>query len=101
MNLTDPIFADADKAREHLEAQRWPEGPVCPHCGVIDQATQLQGRRTVRPLSVQRLPRAVHRDGRNRVRALQDAAQQVAPGCYLMASSKKGISAHQIGHRSA
>ncbi|HSX54845.1 MAG TPA: transposase, partial [Sphingomonas sp.] len=32
-NLTAPQFIDADKAREHLEALRWPEGPVCPHCG--------------------------------------------------------------------
>ena len=32
-NLTDPIFHDEDKAREHLEAMRWPNGPWCPHCG--------------------------------------------------------------------
>ena len=43
MNLTAPIFQDADKAREHLEKTRWPHGPVCPHCGVIDQATSLKG----------------------------------------------------------
>ena len=28
MNLTDLRFTDADKAREYLEAQRWPNGPV-------------------------------------------------------------------------
>jgi len=27
------MFADEDKSREFLEAQLWPEGPVCPHCG--------------------------------------------------------------------
>lgn len=27
------IFADEDAAREFLEARRWPDGPVCPHCG--------------------------------------------------------------------
>jgi transposase-like protein len=27
------IFNDEDKAREALEAVRWPNGPVCPHCG--------------------------------------------------------------------
>ncbi|MEE9380970.1 MAG: transposase, partial [Hyphomonadaceae bacterium] len=36
-SLTDPIFTDPDKAREHLEAQRWPDGPVCPHCGAVDE----------------------------------------------------------------
>ena len=43
MNLTDPIFHDADKAREHLEATRWPHGPICPHCGVVNEATKLMG----------------------------------------------------------
>jgi transposase-like protein len=28
----NPIFQDEDKAREALEAVRWPNGPVCPHC---------------------------------------------------------------------
>jgi len=46
MKLTDPIFADADKARVFMEEQRWPEGPVCPHCGNVDQAkiTGLKGK---------------------------------------------------------
>ncbi|HEX3894829.1 MAG TPA: transposase, partial [Rudaea sp.] len=34
-NLLAPHFQDADKAREYLEALRWPNGTVCPHCGVI------------------------------------------------------------------
>ncbi len=37
MKLDSPIFQDADKARVYLEAQRWPNGPVCPHCGNADQ----------------------------------------------------------------
>ena len=32
----NPIFQDEDKAREALEAVRWPNGPVCPHCGNSD-----------------------------------------------------------------
>ena len=32
----DPMFQDEDKAREALEAVRWPEGPICPHCGSSD-----------------------------------------------------------------
>lgn len=32
----DPIFQDEDRAREALEAARWPEGPICPHCGNSD-----------------------------------------------------------------
>ena len=32
-DLTNPAFSDEDKAREFLEASRWPDGAVCPHCG--------------------------------------------------------------------
>ena len=99
MNLTDPIFQDADKAREHLEAQRWPNGPVCPHCGVVNEATQLQGR--------------AHRAGVYQCNACREQftatvgtvfERSKVPlnkwllASYLMASSKKGVSAHQI-HR--
>jgi transposase-like protein len=27
-----PILTDEDKAREFMEAKRWPNGPICPHC---------------------------------------------------------------------
>lgn len=30
--LTAPQFLDADLAQKHLEALRWPNGPICPHC---------------------------------------------------------------------
>ena len=33
VDLTNPIFHDDAAARAHLEAQRWPHGPECPHCG--------------------------------------------------------------------
>lgn len=44
LNLNSPIFKDESKARQHLEMQRWPDGPVCPHCGTIDDATRLEGK---------------------------------------------------------
>jgi len=31
------IFQNEDKAREALEAVRWPDGPICAHCGNSDQ----------------------------------------------------------------
>lgn len=47
-NITDPIYSDANKAREHLEALHWPNGPVCPHCGnsAADRITKLSGKST-------------------------------------------------------
>ncbi len=35
-DLQNPAFTDDDKAREALEAIRWPEGPICPQCGCCD-----------------------------------------------------------------
>jgi transposase-like protein len=48
MNITDPIYSDANKAREHLEALHWPNGPVCSHCGNCDaeRITKLAGKST-------------------------------------------------------
>ena len=42
----DPIFQDETTAREALEASRWPDGPICPHCGNSDQEkiAKMRGR---------------------------------------------------------
>ena len=46
-NLADPIYHDDDAARAHLEALLWPQGAVCPRCGVMgDRITKLQGAST-------------------------------------------------------
>lgn len=46
-NLADPIYHDDDAARAHLEALLWPQGPVCPRCGVMgDRITKLMGAST-------------------------------------------------------
>ena len=42
-DLSAPHFQDAHKAREYLEARRWPNGPICPHCGVIGAHYALRG----------------------------------------------------------
>ena len=36
--LQNPIFTDNDKAREALEAVRWPNGPVCPLGGTTSES---------------------------------------------------------------
>lgn len=33
-----------EQARETLERIRWPNGPVCPHCGAVENLTRLQGK---------------------------------------------------------
>lgn len=42
----NPIFQNDESAREFLEAQRWPHGPVCPHCEAENAATKMQGKST-------------------------------------------------------
>lgn len=99
--LQNPIFTDDAKAREWLEARVWPEGPVCPHCGNVDQTKikALQGK--------------AHRPG---VYQCAECRQQFTvtvktvferskiplskwlAALFLLTASKKGISAHQI-HR--
>ena len=43
-DLTNPAFTDEDKAREFLEASRWPDGAVCPHCGQQETVKRLGGK---------------------------------------------------------
>ena len=97
MNLTDKIFHDDEAARLHLEAQRWPDGPYCPHCGEVDRVTRLQGASTKHGLCICKSCRkkfsvtvgtvfeSSHIGLAKWMRAFQ-----------LMASSKKGVSVLQI-----
>jgi transposase-like protein len=43
LDITNKIYNDEDAAREHLEAQLWPNGPFCPHCGSTN-VTALKGK---------------------------------------------------------
>ena len=101
VNLTDPIFTDADKAREHLEAQRWANGVYCPHCGNADQdrIAKMEGK--------------AHRPGLYNCRECRKQFSVTVGTVFerskvplnkwliatrLLTSSKKGMSAHQL-HR--
>src|SRR6185437_12513364 len=43
VELTHPVYHDETAAREHLEAIRWPNGPVCPYCGQIGPKVKALG----------------------------------------------------------
>lgn len=101
MNLTDPIFHDNDAARAHLEAIRWADGVYCPHCGNSDQARlrKLEGK-SHRPGLWQCNACREHFTvtvGSVMERSKISLAKWVL-GFHLYASSKKGMSAHQL-HR--
>jgi transposase-like protein len=99
MDLTNPIFADADKARAHLEKTRWPHGPICPHCGVVNEATNVGGkaaRKGVYQCNACREQFSVT------VGTVFESSKvplnKWLLATYLMSASKKGVSAHQL-HR--
>lgn len=43
-DLQNPAFTDDAAARDALEAIRWPHGPICPHCGNLDQEKIAKGQ---------------------------------------------------------
>ncbi len=100
MNLTDKIFHDDEAARLHLEAQRWPNGPYCPHCGEAEAITRLQGKSTAPGMCICRSCRKKFTVTVGTVfeRSHVGLAKWML-AFRLMASSKKGVSAHQL-HRS-
>lgn len=98
-DLTNPIFNDEEAARKHLEILRWPNGPLCPHCGESEKIRLLKGKS--------------HRPGLHQCNAcrqhftvtvgtlFEDSHIKLHKwllAFHLMAASKKGISAHQL-HR--
>jgi transposase-like protein len=99
INLTDPVFTDDTKAREHLEAIRWPDGPYCPHCGETQRVYRLNGK--------SHRPGLLHCNGCNEaftvtVGTVMERSHvplnKWVLAYRLIASSKKGFSAHQL-HR--
>ena len=95
--LNRPHFQDADKAREYLEALRWPNGVVCPHCGSVGSHYKLQGKAT-RPgvykcadCSAQFTVTVGTVFERSKI-ALNVWLQAV----HMMCASKKGVSAKQL-----
>jgi len=69
INLTDPVFTEEAKAREHLEAVRWPNGPVCPHCGSVDKVYRLLGSEGQRHRPHERAPARAIRERALRARS--------------------------------
>ena len=97
-NLTDPIFTDENAARAHFERIRWPDGrAVCPHCGVVGENTRVMGK-SHRPGLIQ--CNACQKPFTVTVGSVMESSHvplhKWALGFHLMASSKKGISAHQL-----
>src|ERR1700726_1956010 len=99
-DIRKAIYHDDDAARAHLESVLWPQGPVCPRCGVMgDRITKLQGKSTragVYKCKDCRKPFSVT-VGTVMERSHIPLSKWLL-ATQLMASSKKSMSAHQL-HR--
>src|SRR5580658_4587090 len=98
VDLTNPIFNDDDKARTHLEALRWPDGPFCPHCGSVN-VHRLQGK-SHRPglFQCNGCAQAFTVTVGSTMERSHIPLRKWVLAFYLLNSSKKGMSSHQL-HR--
>ncbi len=98
LGVYDPRFQDAFAAADYLESIRWPDGPVCPHCGVQDEK-HYRLRNATRNLWK---CRSCRKQFTVTVGTIFEGSHiplnKWLLAFYLLCSSKKGMSAHQL-HR--
>ena len=102
-DLNSPQFQDAEVARQHLEAMRWPDGAVCPHCG-SKEAYKLMAKedskKPVRP-GVYKCAECREQFTVTIGTIFEDSKIPLNKwllAIHLLCASKKGMSAHQL-HR--
>ncbi|HUD87537.1 MAG TPA: IS1595 family transposase, partial [Xanthobacteraceae bacterium] len=92
-----PHFRNDEAARKVLEDLLWPDGPICPHCGVINHAYP-----TKRPGVYRCAEKECRKDFTVTMKTVMErskiALHKWLQAFHLMTSSKKGVSAHQL-HR--
>lgn len=96
-NLTEARFQDATAAREYLEATLWSNGPVCPHCGTINNAYA-----TKKPGLYRCGEKECRKDFTVTVGTVFERSKvplhKWLLASFLLCSSKKSMSSHQL-HR--
>src|SRR5262245_32664708 len=97
--LSAPHFHNEEAAFALVEVRVWPHGPSCPRCGAIERIGKLQGKSTrdgVYKCYECRKPFTV------RIGTIFEDSKVALhlwlQAIYLVAASKKGISANQL-HR--
>ena len=95
--FSEDRFHDENAARAFLEGVLWPDGPICPHCGIINHAYPSK-----RPGVYRCAEPACRQDFTVTMNTVMErshiALHKWLQAFHLMCSSKKGISAHQL-HR--
>ena len=91
-----------EECRDYLEAQRWPDGPVCPKCGATEPYTITRKSATKNQVSKLYKCRSCKRQFTATVGTIFEDSKVPLHKWFAaiaqMCASKKGVSAHQI-HR--
>jgi transposase-like protein len=95
--ISSRCFHNEEAAYAWVEALLWPKGPICPHCGGVERISKMEGKSTRigtykcyqcrKPFTVKvgTIFESSHVPLRHWLQAM-----------FLLASSKKGISANQL-----
>jgi transposase-like protein len=93
--FAEPHFQNDEAARAMLESILWPEGPICPHCGVVDHCYKTK-RPGVYRCGEKWCRKAFTVTMRTVMERSRIALHKWLRGFYLMTSSRKGVSAHHL-----
>jgi len=100
--LNRPQFQDEAAAFAYVEAEIWPEGPVCPHCGGVERISAIKPNPDKKVRMGLKFCGQCRRQFTVRVGTIFEDSHlpmtKWLQAIYLICSSKKGISAHQL-HR--
>ena len=100
--FSNPYFHDEEAAFAWLESKLWSDGPTCVHCGGTDRITKVKAN------PAKRIRIGLWRCGQckgqftAKVGTVFEHARmplrKMLQAVYMMTTSKKGVSAHQLHH---
>lgn len=93
-----PHFHNDDAARDLIASVRWPNGPVCSHCGVVDHAYAVKGRAGLYRCAEPECRKDFTVTTGTVMERSKIPLHKWIMAFYLMNASKKGMSSHQL-HR--
>lgn len=97
--LSAKHFSDEDAAFAYVEKRLWPKGPTCPHCGGVERISRMGGKATRKGLHKCYQCRKQFTVRQGTIFESSHLPLNVwLQAIFLMASSKKGMSSHQL-HR--
>jgi transposase-like protein len=97
-SVIEPHFQDPLVAAEYLESIRWPNGPVCPHCGDGEKRHYPLKSKTRRLYKCAACRKQFTVTVGTIFEGSHVGLNKWLLAFYLLCSSKKGMSAHQL-HR--